>query len=337
MKKIIYILLLVPLFAAGCAQTRSGTEEKFLLDTMVAVTIDGRPLESPGVRKSLDAAFTRAEEVEKHLDIHHRNSDTEKLNRTRSVRASKELWEALRAGNEVYESTGGAFDMTIGPVTSLWRFDKPRRVPSGRELADAVKLVDGTRLVMGSQGDRRPRLEGSDARLDLGGVAKGVAIDQMARTLAERGLENSLINAISSIKAVGPKTNGAPWRVGIESPRPETTPGLLGVIELKKGAVSTSGDYQRVMTVNGRRYHHILDPKTGRPATGFMSVTAVTENSAAYADALSTGLAVMGRKKAMELVERTPGVEAVFVDSDGQVWISPGLRDRVSKLKTQVD
>ncbi len=330
-------MLLAPLFAAGCAQTQSGTEERFLLDTMVAVTIDGRRLESPGVRKSLDAAFARAQEVEKRLDIHHKNSDTGELNRSRSVRASKELWEALQVGDKVYELTGGAFDMTIGPVTSLWRFDKPRRVPSGRQLTDAIKLVDGARLVMGSQGDRRAQLEGAGTRLDLGGVAKGVAIDQMAQTLAERGLENSLINAISSIKAVGPKANGEPWRVGIESPRPKTTPGLIGVIELTRGAVSTSGDYQRTMTVNGRRYHHILDPKTGRPATGFMSITVVTENSAAYADALSTGLAVMGRKKAMELVERTQGVGAVFIDSDGQVWISPGLRDRVSELKTKID
>ena len=87
------------------------------------------------------------------------------------------------------------------------------------------------------------------------------------------------------------------------------------------------------MTVDGRRYHHILDPKTGLPAPGFMSVTVVTEKSAAYADALSTGLAVMGRKKAMELVERTPAVEAIFVDDNGKIWISTGLRDRVSKQK----
>ncbi len=330
-------MLLAPLLAAGCAQTSAGTEERFLLDTLVTVTVDSRPLENPGVRKGLDAAFERAEEVEKRLDLHHKDSETGDLNRSRNVRASKELWQALRTGDEIHELTGGAFDMTIGPVTSLWRFDKPRRVPSDRQLAKAVKLVDGARLIVGPREGRRARLEGADTKLDLGGVAKGVAIDQMARTLAEHGLENSLINAISSIKAVGPKANGKPWRVGIESPRPKTTPGLIGVIELTKGAVSTSGDYQRTMSVNGRRYHHILDPDTGRPATGFMSVTVVTENSAAYADALSTGLAVMGRKKAMELVERTPGVEAVFIDSSGQVWISKGLRDRIGELKTQVD
>lgn len=330
-------MLLASLFAAGCGQTQSGTEERFLLDTLVSITVDGQRLEAPAVKNGLEKAFERAEEVEKRLDTHHENSDTAQLNRSRNVRASEELWETLQTGIDVHSLTGGAFDMTIGPVTSAWRFDKPRRVPSSRKLADAVKLVDGTSLVMGSAKDRRVRLEGADTKLDLGGVAKGAAIDRMSETLAERGLVNSLINAISSIRAVGPKANGEPWRVGIDSPRPKTTPGLIGVIELTKGSVSTTGDYQRTMTVKGRRYHHILDPKTGRPAKGFMSVTVVTENSAAYADALSTGLAVMGRKKAMELVERTPEVEAVFIDNDGRVWVSKGLRDRIRELKTKVD
>ncbi len=333
MSKTIYILLSVLLLTAGCSQSQSGTEERFALDTMVSVTIDGKPLKSAATRKSLDAAFESAKQIEESLDIHQPQSETGKLNRSRSIRVSKELWGVLRTGNEVYEVSGGAFDMTVGRLTELWRFDKPRRVPTARKLASALKDVDGTALVLGAPGDRRPRLEGSDAKLDLGGIAKGAAIDRLAQTLAQDGFENSLINAISSIKAVGPKANGEPWRVGIDSPRPNTTPGLIAVIELSKGAISTSGDYQRAMTVDGRRYHHILDPKTGLPAPGFMSVTVVTEKSAAYADALSTGLAVMGRKKAMKLVEKTPAVEAIFVDDNGKIWISTGLRDRVSKQK----
>jgi thiamine biosynthesis lipoprotein len=334
MKKFCYpIVLCLCLFSSGCGRApQAVTDEKLLLDTLVTIraydTLNGKDSRA---KKIFKEAFDRAEAVEARLDVHKRGSETDRLNRraaNAAIPISEDLWTALTTGQKVYRQTQGAFDLTVGPVTSRWDFEK-KRVPDARELRAALTLVDGKKLELKAGTTPEARLRQSNTQLDLGGIAKGVGVDRMADVLRRRGLQNSLINAISNVTAVGPKPDGSPWRVGIQSPRPETSPGMIAVIELKQGSISTSGDYQKTFTIGARRYHHVIDPKTGQPAPGFMSVTVVTDRSAAYADALSTGLAVMGRKKALRLVENLPGTDVFFVDENGRFWSSSGLGDRL--------
>lgn len=227
--------------------------------------------------------------------------------------------------------------MTIGPVTELWSFNREvPRVPRPAELQRALGRVDGENVLLEAGPPRKAGLMSAGTVLDLGGIAKGVGVERMAEYLNEKGLDSTLIDAVSSVTALGPKQDGQPWRIGIQSPRPKTTPGLIAVVRLKRGSISTTGDYQHAFTHGGQRYHHVLDPKTGRPAAGFMSVTVVTSKGAAYADALSTGLAVMGRKKSMRLVDKLPGVEVFFIDEDGRFWISDGLKGRLEKIKNRI-
>ncbi len=324
------------LAASGCSQSRLQTKEKWLLDTVVTVTVDSDTKSAEQIDSDIDEAFNRASTLEQRLDRHHPGSETEELNRIRQIHASEDLWEALQIGSEVNQLTDGAFDLTIGSVTALWDFSENKSVPTEKALDRAMRVFRGPRMIFDPSDKRLVRLNEPDFEIDLGGITKGLAIDRMAETMATLGHRNTLINAVSSIRAVGPKANGEPWRIGIRSPRPKATPGLIAIIELDEGAVSTTGDYQRVKIIDGQRYHHVIDPKTGHPAPGFMSVTVVTKKSAAYADALSTGLAVMGRKKALRLVEKTTGVEAIFVDANGRTWVSTGLKNQVHELQRQI-
>lgn len=335
------IFIILAALGAGCAgETAPVSEERVLLDTMIKITAYPRGASENKISETFDDAFDAAAAVEKHLDTHTAGSEAARFNRrttrtARPQRVSKDMWEALAAGKSAFELTGGAFDPTVGAVTRLWDFDR-RIVPDPADLRNAQLLVDGNILKLDSGPPRTARLTVKGARVDLGGLGKGLAVDKMAEIMKKRGVSKTLINGISSIKAVGPKPDGRPWLVGIQSPRPKTTPGMIAVVELKRGSISTSGDYQRTFSAKGRWFHHILDPRTGRPARGFMSVTVVTDKSALYADALSTGMAVMGREKALRLANRLPGTGVLFVDGRGRVWISNELQPRLREFRKRV-
>jgi thiamine biosynthesis lipoprotein len=166
--------------------------------------------------------------------------------------------------------------------------------------------------------------------IHLGGIGKGYAIDRGAAILRERGVRNFMIQSGGDMYVAGHK-DGRPWLLAIQDPRgaPNTA---FAELALSDGTFSTSGDYERYFSKNGRRYHHILDPATGEPSRGTRSVTIVS-NLAVFADGLSTGVFVMGPDAGMDLIERLPDVEGVIVSDTGEVWISSGLKGKVMLLK----
>jgi thiamine biosynthesis lipoprotein len=162
--------------------------------------------------------------------------------------------------------------------------------------------------------------------INLGGIGKGHGVDRAGEVLQSRGVENFIIGGGGDLLVRGSK-GGTPWRLGIQHPRRRGQ--LMGYLSLESnGAVVTSGDYERFVEIDGRRYHHIVDPRTGRPARGCVGVT-LTAPNATQADAMATAVFVMGPIDGMELVEQTDGVEAVIIDDQLRMTISPGLRDVV--------
>jgi FAD:protein FMN transferase len=340
-RRILFLVLpLLLLVSAGCQKSSPIVREKFVLDTIVTVTTyDSNRVPPKEIDASIESAFAEMAATEGRLNAFDPKSEAAKINdragSNRPTKASSDLRQALAVSTRVHDLTGGAFNPSIGPVTTAWRFGE-KRVPSKRELSAAVARSDPAGISWNEERNEAT-LGTKGMSLDLGGVLKGVAVDRAARELKQLGLEHTLVTTVSSSKALGPKPDGEPWVIGIRSPRPETTPGLVGTIELRRGSISSTGDYQQFFIKRGRRYHHILDPSSGMPAEGFMSVTVVTDESAAFADALSTGLAVMGRKPAMKLVERLPGTEVVFIDETGKVWVSSGLKGKIGKLVERVE
>lgn len=241
-----------------------------------------------------------------------------------AVAVPAELFEVLRRAMDVAVATDGSFDASWAALWSLWRFDRPPRVPSRDEVAARLPLVNYRNVVL-DPGARSVFLRRRGMLLGLGGIAKGYSLDRGAALLRKRGFQNFIIYAGGQVFASG--TRGSrPWRVGIQDPRNPAR--WFAVLELRDASLSTSGDYERFFTVDGVRYHHILDLRTGFPARGCRSVT-VLASDGMTADALSTAAFVLGPKGGMRLLQRFPGAEGVVIDDENRVHLSAGIKNKI--------
>ncbi len=314
--------------ARGSQDAQAGgeeeyTESQFLMDTYVTIRAIG-----PGCREATRAAFDEMRRVEAMASAFVATSEVSRVNQAAGgepVRVSDELFALLEKAGEYSELSGGAFDVTIGPVVKAWGFgtDEPR-VPDAQTLERALSLVNHRALEM-NRVDRTVRLLARGMSIDLGGIAKGYATDRAGAILREHGIEHALIDAGGNILAVGGRPDGEPWRIGIRDPRGESPAETIGpVVPVKDGAVVTSGDYERFFVADGERFHHIFDPATGKPGQRAQSATVVAKSSC-DADILSTAVFVLGPVEGLGLVDAIEGVEAMVVDADGGLSFSRGF------------
>jgi FAD:protein FMN transferase len=278
----------------------------------------------------LSAAFDEFDRLDALLSVWKPDSDVVRLNAAAgraSVHVSRETIDVVRTAQQVSAWTNGKFDVTFGALADIWKFDHDRdnRVPAPEEIAARLPMVDYEAIVIddaaGTIYISRP-----GTRMHLGGIGKGYAVDRAAAILRAAGITNFMVQFGGDLLVSGHAGDG-PWRLGINDPR--GAPGdAFAVVELQDSTFSTSGDYERSFIKNGQRYHHIIDPDDGQPARGCVSVTIVAKN-ATLADALSTGVFILGPVEGMALVERLPDVEAVIVSAANEVLISSGLQGRV--------
>jgi thiamine biosynthesis lipoprotein len=261
------------------------------------------------------------------------DSDVSRINAAAGgppVVVSREVVTVIQRAQEVARATGGAFDITVGAYRGLWKFDEDKdgTIPDPAAVAARLPLVS-YRDIRVNVARSAVQLRRKGMSITLGGIAKGYAVDRAVRLLHEQGFTDFLLQAGGDLYVSG-RRGDRPWRVGIRDPRGDaSTP--FAVVELEDRTFSTSGDYERSVIVDGVRYHHILDPATGRPAMRCRSVTVMT-GDAFTADAWDTALFVLGVEKGMALVEKRPDLEAVFVDAQNQVHVSSGLRGKVHVL-----
>lgn len=251
--------------------------------------------------------------------------------------------ELLAGCQEVSEKSGGAFDITIGSVSRLWNLDEwadkwqeeEYPLPTGTEIESVLSHTGYENVILmlesNATGTERIMLTlQNGVSLDLGAVGKGVALDEIKTYLeTEKSVTGAVISAGGSILTHGAKPDGTPWKVGIVDPLDNSR--NLGVLTLAgQWCVSTSGDYERYVEVDGVRYHHIIDPATGYPANnGTRSVTILCK-SGFLSDALSTACFIMGEEKGMQLAEEY-GAEALFVDEEGRITMTDGMREYFSQ------
>lgn len=275
------------------------------------------------------AVFGEFDRLDALLSVWKAGSDVVRINTaagTAPVSVSPETIEVLQAAARVSQWTGGKFDVTFGALAEVWKFDHDRdnRVPAAAEIAARLPLVDQRQVVVdAAAGTVSIRQRG--ARIHLGGIGKGYAIDRAAAMLRARGFAHFMIQFGGDLYVAG-RPGDEPWRLGISDPRAPAE--SFATVELQDATFSTSGDYERAFIANGQRFHHLLDPDTGLPARGCRSVTIVAP-SAMLADGLSTGVFILGPEAGMALVERLPEVEAVVVTANNDVRISSGLQGRV--------
>jgi thiamine biosynthesis lipoprotein len=242
------------------------------------------------------------------------------------VKVHEEIIAVLTEAQSMSKLTEGAFDITYAGLNNLWNFSiktTKNVVPSQDSIKQGLENVGYKKLVI-DQEDKTVHLQNPGMSIGAGAISKGYAADKALKIFSSAGIKDCLIYIGGDIISSGKKGN-VPWVVGIQDPR---APGYFATLELNNVAIVTSGDYEKFFEVDGVRYHHILDPRTGYPPQELRSVTIIAPR-AMRADALSTGVFVLGLKKGMSLVESLEGVEAVMVDAKNNIHASKGIQETI--------
>jgi len=327
------ILVLLGPMLAGCVAHVEIHDA--VMGTTMKVEAVSRSMSKDELNKVVLEAIEAAKKADRLLSLWKPDSEISRLNRAKPmewVALSPETYEVLVQALEVSKQTDGAFDITVGPLVELWGFGPksatvPTELPSDEAVAAAKAFVGREHIVVDANSKRAYR-DAEGVEIDLGGIAQGYAADQVLKVLEAKGIRDALVEVGGETVAIGLTETREPWLVGVRHPNVMTK--LLTTVELKDAALATSGDYFNVYELGGRLYSHIIDPATGRPiANNVCSVTVIAKNCA-YADALATGLMVLGPEKGLKLVESLEGVEAIFAWRTGkdaiEVKASTGAR-----------
>ncbi len=278
---------------------------------------------------AIERGFAEVRRLERILSTWIPDSELSRINAAsgqRAVESSPETMELLEQALEVARLTEGGFNMAIGPAVEAWNVSREGRIPTQEELEATRPLMELSAIHV-NRGAGTVYLARSGMRVDIGGIGKGYAADFAARVMQDAGASAGVVAISGDIKTFGRLPDGQRFTFGIQHPRKENGI-MIGQLELEDEAVSTAGDYQRYFEKDGIRYHHILDPRTLRPARRSQSVTIVARTGV-LADGLDTGVFVMGPEKGMALIERLPEVEGVIIGADGTVSVSSGLQGRL--------
>ncbi len=272
---------------------------------------------APSAEQAFDAAFARIRTFDKVLSDYDEASELSRLSAASPtaspVRVSDELWHALERADALSRLSGGAFDVTVGPMTRLWRRSRRQReLPTAERLAAAREAVGYQQVRLHPQ-DKAVELLRPQMRLDMGGIGQGLAADEALAVLRKLGFPRALVNASGDIVAGEPPPDSPGWRVGIAPLDPSAAPSHF--LHLARGAVSTSGDAFQFVEIAGQRYSHIVDPRTGLGVVDRSSVSVVARDGTT-ADALATALCVLGPTRGLELIDRLPDVAALYVQAD---------------------
>lgn len=328
------LVLALPLLACGLmvapVQARTGIYQasQALMGTRVDLTLQGD--DSAALPAAAGAAFAEMTRLANMMSRYRSTSILNAVNLMaglRPVPVPPELLRVLLMARQVAQASAGAFDSTVGSLRN-WDFDPNHpAIPTALQIAAQLPLVDQEKGLLLDERAGTAYLTKRGIRLDLGGIAKLPILQAGLQQLQHHGLANAMINGGGDVLVMG-QLDGRPWRVGLRDPRQPAQ--LLGVVALNQGFVAASGDYERFVLQQGRRLHHILDPRTGFPTRGPHGVTLISDQLEAI-NGLGTAIMVAGAQAGRARVARTAGLDALIVDADRSLWLSPGMAQRLKR------
>lgn len=297
---------------AGCGYSNVASESFESMDTFMKIDIYGSADTAAEIRAGIES-------LDSLLSAQDDSSEIGRLNKNGSAELSEDTADLLAQALELCADTDGALDISVYPLVEAWGFiDKNYRIPGESEIDDLLKNTDFRKITL--SGGRASL--GSGMKLDLGAVAKGYAADKAVELMKENNVRAGILNLGGTVAAVGEKPNGEKWRVGICDP--ENTAAYFGSVSASGKVVATSGSYERYFEQDGKRYCHIIDPKTGCPTdNGTVSVTVISD-SGTKSDALSTALFVMGIDGAKEYWRSHTDFEFILLDEENTLWLTEG-------------
>ncbi len=265
-------------------------------------------------RKAANDAFSEIKRIEDLLSRYDPESQLSQINENAGktpVIVDREVLSLVKEAVEINRKSQGSFDITIAPIVKLWGFyQKDRKIPAAEEIKEALAKAGCDKIVINEKESTVLLQDGME--LDLGGIGKGYAVDKAVDILRENKIDCALVNIGGNLKTLGLPKKGF-WNIGIKDPLKKDK--TMTTVKIHQTAVSTSGSYENYFEKDGKRYSHIIDPKTGLPADKILAVTVLCD-SAMYADALSTSVFVLGKDKSADLL-KDYGARAIIIDKDG--------------------
>lgn len=315
-------------------------EEKAMGTQVMLAAYTSAALDEAALREKLKKAHAEIKRLELIMTTWRDDSEISRVNAAAGkapVAVGPESLAVIQKSIWIGKESSGVFDITFEAMHGLWKFDQDleARVPPREAIEERRKLIDYRKIKVDEK-KSTVMLEKPGMKMSLGGIAKGFAIDAAARVLREEGLTSFYAQAGGDLYVAGKKPDGTSWRVGIRDPRGKHAGDYFAMLEVDDHAFSTAGDYERSFVLEGKRYHHIIDPRTGYPATASRSVT-VWAGDALMADSIDDAVFILGVEKGMKLVESIDDCGAVIVDANNKVWISKRLEGKVQILREPTD
>jgi thiamine biosynthesis lipoprotein len=320
MAKFYFILTIIFSFlfaAADCEAKQEHVIRGRTMGTTYSVKVVTRDLSSiTGVKEKIDR---RLEEINRSMSNYQEDSEISRFNRFQKVglkfKISHDFFQVMRAGQKIYRLSGGAWDGTVNPLVDLWGFGRkghPDKIPPKKEIAALLPDVGFDQIDVVSPGYLVKKR--ASVTLDLSAIAKGYGVDEVAYLLRSLGYTDYLVEIGGEIFAAGSPKDNTRWRIGINRPRPDAAfNDVYKVVDLRDQAFATSGDYRNFFEVDGIRFSHIIDPRSGYPVSNGVVGVSILAGTCTIADGLATAIMVMGHASGLDLIDRLEGVEGLIV------------------------
>ncbi len=323
-KRIVLLIGVIGIITAGFFvflreynASRIQKETRFMLGAYVTIY-------APGDRHStlllIKGAMDRMQEIDTKFNPHNPDSPIYQFNHNNVPISDPEIISVIQTALEVGRRSEGAFDITTFALTELWGFDTDSpHLPQEARIKEVLEDVGLDNILIE---DAQVSKKKTTVMIGMGGIAQGYAVREAIRFFKEKGVKSALVDVSGDIYALGKKNNSL-WKVGIRDPKSKD---ILGYVEVEDMAITAAGDYERFFIEDGKRYHHIFNPKTGYPSEGLASVTIICPDPM-LADAWDTALFALGADKAMEVAKTIQGIEVIMITSSGQILYSPGMKN----------
>lgn len=309
--------------ASDLEKSEASESEIFALDTAITLKVYGSKRDE--VLKKLE---DKINELDDMLSTGKETSEVSRLNRGGEAVLSPTMANLVKRSLDIYKKTDGLFDITIYPLMELWGFPtKNYRVPSEKEIEEKLKLVGSDKIDFNEE-TRKISFKNKGMEIDFGGIGKGYITDELVKILTDEKVESAIINLGGNVFGFRKKPDGSLWNIAIRDPNEPDK--YMAAIRLEDSAVITSGGYERYFEENGIIYHHILDPRTGKPSESGLKSVSIISKDGTLADALSTSLFIMGEEKAVKYwKENGSNFDILLMTNDNRLLVSAGIKDKV--------
>lgn len=315
-------------------------QTRMIMGTFAEISLYSHDEKKAG--KAIDEALEEMERMDHIMSNYKSNSELSLINKNAAkspVPCNKELLDVIEKSHYYSKLSDGAFDITVFPVIGLWGFFREKGyIPSGEEINNLLPAVSYKNIVIKKSDDPEKSntifFKHHQTLLDLGGIGKGYAVDKALEVIKKHGIDNACINLGGNIYVFGTPGGKNVWKIGVQHPRNKNE--ILGYLKLRNEATATSGDYERFFEIDGERYSHIIDPRTGIPVRGVIATTIIA-STGTDVDALSTIVFVLGPERGLALIKKIPGAEALIIyeenNGDMMIDITNGFKEKFKKLE----